>query len=956
MPVLPRYNQQTSAPAGFKDSSVRASQTGNMIAGAADTASGIVRQQQGVEASNDAFRAQRLAQYDQEQERLRHLEAAEIADGKATDINLAKLTEFNTLKATITPDQDFFAEWAQREKQIDEGEMRHLATTNKLAPQILRGKLENQRQTYGAMALQESDRLRAGNAEFRFNKKADTIQKTLMQVDGIQGDAELARLDADFAADPSLAQLPQLQADELQRRTMDQNARTVGERMLTDPDQVKTLYSAIYGVKGYDANKIQTREDGSISYSGLKVSPAKGKWDSIIAREANAQGVNPDLVAAVIQKESGGQTHRDGKPIESYSGAVGLMQLMPATAKALGLSDSTDAVQNIRGGTKLLANLSKKYNGDTAKVLAAYNAGEKVVDKAIAKNPANWRGAMRQFQGIDKKSGTDNFKQTQDYVETISAMLGEGAVVVTGEPTPAPNLNLLTHASPETLKYLGDNAAKVIAQNERTRTAMSKTELNARIDAEKTAAADGTPIAQPLTEADWIRAGEKPEDAAIKYQNHKFTQDIAPLVGELSKMDKATRDAMVRARDPGEGDAADITYGARKDAFKLAQAANERIDAQIKDDPAGTAARMNPAVARAKANFESVASTAANPAVVADARRAYVAAQTSWQRAQGVESLAILTSQEVATARQQWVGQPDGPAKAAEVMVSMARTYGEDYPKVLKQLGKDLPSEALWVGNLADAPGMEGVFQQLAAASKVFADPKNIPQRTAVEKAVDANFSDFYKSMVSTNPTGGQDTWSQLKDGAVKYAALKISQSGASPEAAAKQAVDELVNSQYVFKASNQIVGTTYSNGTDLETVASDVVLRIPRTWSGQIAGQTSGSIIPGAEAWKRIELDGLKLRPTGGRSERVYMADVKQKSRWVTSPDGDGLQLMLGQDQVRDQYGRPVQVSWTTAADMNRSRAMDPRRSPSPMTRAAAEIVDLPRRISDWFVASPGN
>jgi len=377
----------------------------------------------------------------------------EIADGKAADIQLAKVTEFNALKNSIGPDQDFAIEWEQRQKQMDEGELRTLNTSNKYAPQLLRDKLENQRLSFGLQAIAESEKLMSVNAEYRFNKKSDTIQKTLMQLDGKAGDAELIRLNQDIAEDASLAKLSQPEADALHDKAMDQYSRTAGERMLVDPDQAKTLYSAIFGVKGYDASKIQAREDGSISYSGLKVSPAKGKWDTIIAREANAQGVNPDLVAAVVQKESAGQTHRDGKPITSYSGAVGLMQLMPATARALGVSDSTDAVQNIRGGTKLLASLSKKYNGDTAKVLAAYNAGEKVVDKAIAKNPVDWRGAMRQFQGIDKKSGTDNFKQTQDYIDSISAMLGPDGVVMTGEPTPAPMLNLLQFASPETLKH-----------------------------------------------------------------------------------------------------------------------------------------------------------------------------------------------------------------------------------------------------------------------------------------------------------------------------------------------------------------------------------------------------------------------------------------------------------------------------------------------------------------------
>ncbi|WP_347311078.1 lytic transglycosylase domain-containing protein [Defluviimonas sp. SAOS-178_SWC] len=84
--------------------------------------------------------------------------------------------------------------------------------------------------------------------------------------------------------------------------------------------------------------------------------------------------VSPALVLAVIGIESAGR-----KDAVSTAGAVGLMQLIPATADRFGVSDSTDPIQNIKGGVAYLDWLMKEFNRDPLMVLAAYNAGENAV-------------------------------------------------------------------------------------------------------------------------------------------------------------------------------------------------------------------------------------------------------------------------------------------------------------------------------------------------------------------------------------------------------------------------------------------------------------------------------------------------------------------------------------------------------------------------------------------------
>jgi len=100
------------------------------------------------------------------------------------------------------------------------------------------------------------------------------------------------------------------------------------------------------------------------------------QYDSLINETAGRYGVDANLVKAVIQHESGFNPQAVGP-----KGEKGLMQLMPDTITRYGVSDPFDPRQNIDGGSHYLADLLKKYGGNTEAALAAYNAGEETVDK-----------------------------------------------------------------------------------------------------------------------------------------------------------------------------------------------------------------------------------------------------------------------------------------------------------------------------------------------------------------------------------------------------------------------------------------------------------------------------------------------------------------------------------------------------------------------------------------------
>ena len=116
---------------------------------------------------------------------------------------------------------------------------------------------------------------------------------------------------------------------------------------------------------------------------GSAVADTLKKFEQEIESAARESGLDPALILSVVMEESGGD------PLaESEKGAMGLMQLMPDTARELGVGDRTDSAQNLDGGARYLAVMIEKFEGKLDVALAAYNAGPGTVDRLGGKVPA----------------------------------------------------------------------------------------------------------------------------------------------------------------------------------------------------------------------------------------------------------------------------------------------------------------------------------------------------------------------------------------------------------------------------------------------------------------------------------------------------------------------------------------------------------------------------------------
>jgi hypothetical protein len=203
----------------------------------------------------------------------------------------------------------------------------------------------------------------------------------------------------DYLANPILARVPLGQAPHGDPRpSIPDNSAHLTDDSLSVQGPLSPSPKSKSPANRYD--RLSPASDRSVK-NGVNHSDAgeKETIEKCIQEAAQKYGLAPQLIEAVIKAESGFRVNA-----VSVAGAQGLMQLMPATAKGLGVTDSFDIRQNIDGGTRYLRQMFDLFGGDIRLALSAYNAG-----------PGN----------VQKYGGEVPFSETRRYVARVLASVGD---------------------------------------------------------------------------------------------------------------------------------------------------------------------------------------------------------------------------------------------------------------------------------------------------------------------------------------------------------------------------------------------------------------------------------------------------------------------------------------------------------------------------------------------------
>lgn len=575
-------------------------------------------------------------------------------------------------------------------------------------------------------------------------------------------------------------------------------------------------------------------------------------WASDIESAATEAGVDPMLLAAVMEQES-----RGNASAKSPKGAIGLMQLMPGTAAELGV-DPNDPKQNIRGGAIYLAKQLARYDGDVDKALAAYNAGPGAVDKA---------------------GGVPNFAETRDYVAKI-----RGRYDSMVEEVPAQVVQLpasWSKLTPEEQVRWREQGVRAASQKRAEGAESMQTWFS---NAEALAKAGQVPQGAPSF-ADAVRVYGPDRGAQMWQQGQSLVrlgQNMAGLA-DLSN-EEIQRRASALQPDPNDQNTFAVKSGVHGDFLQAADA----VVRERNRDPLQWALQNNPDVKKAADVFVQAPT---DPR----ARDAYVTASAAAQRRYGAASPKLLTEGQ---AQQVLVSLTD-PTKYESVpgqVQQLAQQWGPHWPAVYTQLSKDLPP-AVDVIASGVAPQTGATLARLMPVKTEDLRKSVLPDdRRTVSQEIAAAFDPFSRSLMATDASAGREKGSRFVEQGERLALHYIGQGMAAGPAVRRAQADLLDRYEFVEQEGSL---RDPSGG----VLTTRPVFRVPKDHDADLVEK-------GADRLKQ-SVDPANLFPIQGMQPGPWAAEIKRRGYWVTTPDETGLELHMGGFPVADKSQRKIVATW---------------------------------------------
>ncbi len=197
-----------------------------------------------------------------------------------------------------------------------------------------------------------------------------------------RGDQQLLTKLAELMINQSAARIGNSEAPAPNLNIAGAKARVYGQQPVVQSDETPIVQEKALPVRRDES--VNNSATASVNLAQAQKA-YRQKLDDMVVRTARRHGIDPHLARAVVTAES------DFDPnVLSHAGAMGLMQLMPETAKDLGVSDPWDPEQNVDGGVRYLGQMIRRFDGDVGKALMAYNWGPSNVENG-GRPPAETR-------------------------------------------------------------------------------------------------------------------------------------------------------------------------------------------------------------------------------------------------------------------------------------------------------------------------------------------------------------------------------------------------------------------------------------------------------------------------------------------------------------------------------------------------------------------------------------